>query len=237
MRSVLATFLSTLALAGCGGTTSPTPVTAQDSGTPAADVQTAGAHDSGTVTPTPDAGAAPDVTPPAQMYPAGPYGTSVCRTFRPFSLDQCNTADGTPAPWQFDGPDFFTSQITVISIAAGWCVPCQMESTQIEARINQHYAGMGVRFVQVLVEGPDHGVPITCPFTNTWARRYHLTNPELMDAIGVTQPYTPMEAFPGNIIVDRHGRIRFREYGTSAGLASLTNAIDDVLAHVDDPCQ
>jgi hypothetical protein len=35
------------------------------------------------------------------------------------------------------------------------------------------------------------------------------------------------------VIIDRRGRIRWREYGTDTGLASIRTAIDDVLAHPD----
>ncbi len=119
--------------------------------------------------------------------------------------------------------------MTVISIAAGWCVPCQMESAQIQARIEDAYAGMRLRVVQILVQNPDHGI-ITSDFCTRWTARYGISFPELMDPLQLTSVYTPMQAFPGNIIVDRRGIIRFREYGTTAGLDSLIAAIDDVLA-------
>ena len=106
----------------------------------------------------------------------------------------------------------------MISIAAGWCVPCQNESGQIQQEIINNYAGRGVRFVQILVQNPDR-MAITSTFCNTWASRYHLESPELMDPTFITQPFVPMTAFPGNVIIDRCGQIRWREYGTETGLA------------------
>ena len=206
--------LSTFALAGCGGsgTTGVTPTA--DAGSTAVDVG---------VTPPTDTGVAA-----AETYPAGPYGSSVGRLFRPFSLTACNRT-GDEATWRFDGPEFFTSQLTVISIAAAWCVPCQRESSQIQAQIIDRYAGQGVRFVQLLVQNVD-GSAITAPTCTGWATRYGITFPELMDPMFITQPFVPMTAFPGNIIVDRCGRIRWRQYGAETGLTSIRTAIDEVLA-------
>lgn len=42
-----------------------------------------------------------------------------------------------------------------------------------------------------------------------------------------------MAAFPGNVIIDRQGRIRWREYGADMSLTSIRNAIEDVLARPD----
>lgn len=205
---------STFALVGCGdsGTSGVTPTA--DAGSTAVDVG---------VTPPTDTGVAA-----AETYPAGPYGSSVGRLFRPFSLTACNRT-GDEATWRFDGPEFFTSQLTVISIAAAWCVPCQRESSQIQAQIIDRYAGQGVRFVQLLVQNVD-GSAITAPTCSGWATRYGITFPELMDPMFITQPFVPMTAFPGNIIVDRCGRIRWRQYGAETGLTSIRTAIDEVLA-------
>jgi hypothetical protein len=52
----------------------------------------------------------------------------------------------------------------------------------------------------------------------------------MIDPTGVTQIYFPNMAYPANIIVDRQGRIRYRQYGTSDGLQSLRDQIDAILA-------
>lgn len=220
----LATLLlaSAAALAGCGdsstGTANPTP---QDSGTAALD---AGTPDAGSTEV--DAGAAPTDTGPT--YPVGTYGSSVGALLRPFELEACNRA-GEEAMWRFDRNGFFDANLTVISIAAGWCVPCQNETMQMQQQIVERYADRGVRVVQLLVQNPDRSA-ITRNFCNTWVNRYNLTIPELMDPTFITQPFVPNTAFPGNVIVDRCGRIRWREYGSTQGLASLREAIEDVLA-------
>jgi hypothetical protein len=105
-------------LAGCSGSGAASMTPAVDAGSTPVD-SGAGPADTGAT--------------PAETYPAGPYGSSVGRLFRPFTLTACNR-EGDEAQWRFDGPEFFTSQLTVISIAAAWCVPCQRETAQIEAR-------------------------------------------------------------------------------------------------------
>jgi hypothetical protein len=227
----------------CSGARGGT-VTEADAGTPRGDIPAAAdvpvaadlpAMSMDVPPPPPDVPAAVDLPPPARdvstgdpTYPAGPYGSSVGRLFQPFSLTACNR-EGADATWRFDGPDFFTNQLTVISIAAAWCVPCQREAAQIEAQIIQRYAGQNVRFVQLLVQNVD-GSAITAPTCRGWATRYGISFPELMDPAFITQPFVPMTAFPGNIIVDRCGTIRWRQYGAETGLTSIRTAIDEVLA-------
>ncbi|MDO9016496.1 MAG: hypothetical protein Q7V43_06255 [Myxococcales bacterium] len=225
---------STAACSGARAGVSPDP----DGGAPRSDV-TATADvpitpviDVPTVTP--DVPVAVDIGPrdtgtsAPETYPAGPYGTSVGRLFRPFTLTACNR-EGDAASWRFDGPDFFTSQLTVINIATAWSVPSQRETSQIQGQIIERYAGQGVRFVQLLVQNTD-GSAITPTTCRSWVTRYGVTFPELMDPTFVTQPYVPMTAFPANVIVDRCGRIRWREFGAESGLTGLRTAIDEVLA-------
>ena len=204
---------ATFALAGCG-TANTTPA---DSGTTAAaDTGVTAPVDAST--PVADAGSA-DAGP---AYPAGPYGSRVGALFRPFTLQACNR-DGADATWRFDGPDFWTSDLTVISIAAEWCVPCQMESSMLQAQIIDRYASQNVRFVQILVQNTDQ-TPISASHCNNWVNRFHLTStPELMDPEFILQPFVPMTAFPGNIIVRLIGVWQDGESGpqTSSPVAGL----------------
>lgn len=226
MRFIVGALLVSLAVAGCGSSSSA-PAGAADSGTLAA-ADTGAAQD---VPATPeDAGATPEDTGvPAEAYPAGPYGARIGALFEPFSLTACNRT-GDEATWRFDQPDFFSNNVTVVTVSAGWCVPCQMEARQMEAEIVQRYAGMGVRLVQVLVQDANYNA-ITPSFCRTWVNRYSLTFPVLMDPTNVMGIYYPRSAFPANIVVDRRGRIRAQEYGSETGLSRIRMHIEDVLAH------
>jgi hypothetical protein len=159
-------------------------------------------------------------------YPAAPYGTSVGRKFEPFTLQQCN---GTPYDFvneEFCAPDH---QLTLISIAAGWCNPCIIESMQLEEEINERYAGMGVRVIQIITQDPEFRAP-TLEFCQQWVDRFGLTNVEVIDPEQITNIYFPDNALPSTIIVDEEGTIRYRENGASDGLISLRAKIDELLA-------
>ncbi len=202
-----------LALSACGSSGgAPTPSASPDAATsPDATAPT-------------DTTAAVDAPATTNVYPPGPYGSRTCARFEPFTLNRC---DGTP--WSFNQDDFFTSSATVVIISAVWCVPCQMEARQIESQLGP-YRDRGVRIVQILVQNADH-TAITSGPCQAWVDRYQLQIPELMDPEQRLQPYYPGLAFPGNIIVDRQGRIRYRAYGTETGLTAIRSALDDVLAN------
>ena len=210
----LSVVVAALALSGCGSDDgTPGNTTATDAGV-AADTGTQSAVDAGA---------------PTQMYPAGPYGSRVGALFEPFALTACNR-EGAEANWRFEQSGFWDNQLTIIMISAMWCIPCQNEAMQVERELVQRYAGRGVRFVQILVQDPQRRAisPSQC---NNWVNRYGLSFPVLMDPQFITQPFVPMAAFPGNVIVDRRGRIRWREYGSERGLVSIREAIDEILAN------
>jgi hypothetical protein len=201
--------LAVLTFAGCGGSTPTT--------TPATDAAVA----ADTPPPPGDSGT------PAAQYPQGPYGSRIGATFEPFTLNRC---DGTP--WSFTGENWENSSMTVVIISAGWCVPCQREARQIQSQIVDPYVDRGVRVISVLVQD-DRYMAITPTFCNRWVNTYDLQIPILMDPRFILQPFVPMAAFPGNVIIDRQGRIRWREYGADMSLTSIRNAIEDVLARPD----
>lgn len=192
----------------------------------------------------PDAAPAVDVAPPRDVpevlddgttcgstYPAGPYGSAIGARFQPFALTACNRT-GADATWRFDGPDFFTSAVTVVAIAAAWSVPDQRQTAMLQSQIADYYDGRGVRVVQVLAQGPDTA-PANAAACSAWVARYGIRFPELIDPAFVTRPFA--EAFPAVVLVDRCGRIRWRVYGADASLGALRAAIDDVLSSAPTP--
>lgn len=159
-------------------------------------------------------------------YPPGPYGSRTCSRFAPFRLSTCDDA-----LWDFAGPDFFTSTATLVLVGAVWSSPSQLQASQVEAQLSS-YRSLGVRVVQVLVEGAD-SAPITASACNAWRSRYALTVPVLMDPSRTLSAYYPSGAFPAAIVVDRHGQIRSRLYGADSGLSMVRAVLDDVLDRLD----
>lgn len=155
-----------------------------------------------------------------------PIGTSRGLTLRPFTLLRC---DGTPYELYGEAEGFCDASFTVITLAAGWCVPCQMEAELLQSNIADAYADRGVRVVQVMLQNPD-GTAATPEFCQNWVDTYDLRFPEVLDPDGTTWVFAPDNALPATVIIDSAGIIRYREYGTTANLSSLTAALDRLLA-------
>lgn len=217
MKKSLLALLCALSLAafGCGDDDSGTTVDAgvapaDDGGTTVADAGNAEVDAGGETY--------------ACDYPSGPYGTATNRFFEPFTLQACDGSD-----WNFVNDGFCDAEITVVSIAAEWCGPCIQESRQLEAEINQRYAGQGVRLVQIITQNVDFGAP-TLELCSAWKDRFGLSNPVVIDPTQITNIYFPDGVLPSTVIVDREGRIRVRENGADEGLTSLRRHIDELLA-------
>lgn len=183
--------------------------------------------DSGIVLP--DAGSSPTCGDPGM-----PYGTSEGANFRPFTLPRCNGpqpgSDWTFYDTEVEGElSFCEARFSVVSIAAGWCVPCQMEAALMEQQLVQAYADQGVRVAVALIQDPEYNAP-SADFCQEWVDRYGLTNPVMMDAEQDLNIYFPGNALPATLIVDSHGVIRFREYGLSENLESVRSTLDALLA-------
>lgn len=171
-----------------------------------------------------------------------PFGTLVGRSFgdlvgsgnADFTLNDCN---GTPHSFyseDYCDPDH---TFTVISIAAGWCMPCQYESSQFTAQVVDVYGPLGVRVIQILVQDPG-GNPPDGAFCNGWVSTYGLSvtpdatgrgNYELIDPSQITNPFFPSGSLPSSIIVDANGIIRYYEDGTTESLVGLTSELDRLL--------
>ena len=151
------------------------------------------------------------------------FGATPGRNLSDFTLQDCSGTDYT-----FYNEDFCEAELTVISIAAGWCPPCIAESEQLEAEINDFYAGQGVRVIQILTQTADYSAP-DLAYCQGWVDRFGLSNIELIDPAQLTGIYFPSNSLPSTIIVDSQGVIRFRENGATDGLTSLKAAINSVL--------
>lgn len=156
--------------------------------------------------------------------PTPPYGVELGRKFEPITLEAC---DGTP--YEFYGPEYCDAQFTVVSIAAGWCGPCIIESGLLTDRVTNVYGPRGVRVIQVIYQTDDYGPPDGA-YCDAWVSRFDLTNIELIDPTQLMSQYFPAGALPATLIVDSTGTIVFREYGVSSELMSLTAKLDELLA-------
>ncbi len=83
--------------------------------------------------------------------PTPPFGVLEGRKFEPLTLDSC---DGNA--YEFYNQDYCEARLTVVSIAAGWCMPCIMESGMLTNLITRVYGPQGVRVIQI--PHPDRGL-------------------------------------------------------------------------------
>lgn len=158
--------------------------------------------------------------------PSGPYGTSEGSTFSPLTLPAC---DGTPFDVYGEEEGFCEARFTVVTAAAGWCVPCQMEAAQTEELLNEAYGPQGVRVIVAYIQDEGRNAP-TGEDCQGWKDTYGLSNPVLYDPAQMTNIYFPASALPSNLIFDSNGVIVHREYGVSAGLETMRAKLDQLLA-------
>lgn len=158
--------------------------------------------------------------------PGTGYGTSLGRNFRPFTLPAC---DDTPFDFYGEEEGFCDARFTLVTAAAGWCVPCQIEAAETEEYINAVYGPQGVRVVVVYIQDEGYNTPDASDCAN-WKSTYGLSNPVLYDAAQVTNAYFPAGALPSNLIVDSKGVIVHREYGVSQTLETIRAKLDQLLA-------
>lgn len=170
--------------------------------------------------------AAPDVPLPACVTPDTASCVNVGCRFAPAILRSCDPGE---AELPVYGADFCERRATLIVIVAGWCPPNMAEAPEIERYITQGYAARGVRVITVVVQKPDRSVA-DAAFCNAWRSNYSLTSTMATDPRMATGRYFPDMTLPSNMIVDRQGTIRWRTNGTSAGLAAMRAALDEVLA-------
>ena len=159
--------------------------------------------------------------------PTSGFGSLEGRHLEDFTLPQCDNTD-----YQFYGADFCSPEhtLTVISIAAEWCAPCQAESAMLTDYISRPYASRGVRLIQIIIQDRDYGPP-TLELCDRWVTRYNLTdNIELIDPNGVTSGAFPSGSLPSTVIVDETGTIIYREDGASDMLVTLRAELDRALA-------
>lgn len=158
--------------------------------------------------------------------PGTGYGTSIGTNFVPFTLDSC---DGTPFEFYGEEEGFCDARFTLVTAAAGWCVPCQMEAALTEELINEAYGPLGVRVVVVYIQDASYDTPDQADCQG-WKDTYGLSNAVVYDPAQETNLYFPSGSIPANLIVDSRGVIVHREYGVSPQLQTIRAKLDQLLA-------
>ncbi|MBW2456569.1 MAG: TlpA family protein disulfide reductase [Deltaproteobacteria bacterium] len=103
------------------------------------------------------------------------------------------------------------ASLTLLSVGAGWCQPCQEEAPMLEAAAAE-LGDEGVVIVQILFEDGD-GDPATSLFCQQWTDAFDLTIPVYVDPLGQSTELFDQAATPLNVVVDREGRVLWSTTG------------------------
>ncbi len=120
-------------------------------------------------------------------------------------------------------------KVVVLDFWGSWCGPCRMELPHLQ-KAYEHYRAKGVAFTTVNVEMAETAAEhkqIATEFMKT--NRY--TFPVALDHEGVAVQAHGVESYPTVYVIDRTGKIRFRNLGYTDGISEILGAqIDALLA-------
>jgi peroxiredoxin len=113
----------------------------------------------------------------------------------------------------------FQGKVVLIDFWATWCVPCEAEIPHLQELYSANEA-KGFVVLGVSMDGPE-----TIANVGSFARRYNLTFPVLLDeetkVVGI---YNPKRTAPLSVLIDRKGQIARVRQGYNAGDEKLIAA-------------
>jgi cytochrome c biogenesis protein CcmG/thiol:disulfide interchange protein DsbE len=126
----------------------------------------------------------------------------------------------------FDGKNLVTTQMTgkviVINFWASWCQPCASEASDLQQAWKQYEPDGQVVFLGVdYVDTP--------PEAMTYLTQYNITYPNGPDlGTRIAQTFH-IQGVPETYIIDRTGKLAYKEIGPFSTIDSITSVIDPLL--------
>ncbi len=115
----------------------------------------------------------------------------------------------------------FRGRVLVLNFWASWCVPCREEAPALEA-MWQHYRDRGVAVIGVNIQDQE-------PAAREFMAATRTTFPNVVDARGLTSIAYGIYGVPETFVIDRAGRIRFKQIG-AADVKALARELEPLLA-------
>jgi len=125
--------------------------------------------------------------------------------------DNISLADETPHLIHLS--DFSDRKLIAVTLSAGWCVPCQEETTTFKATMES--ANYEVMIFQILEEGPDHGVAPTLAFSKSWVTQFHAAGASGIDLTGTANSWNDAGSIPMNMVIDAKTRQIYKKFNGS----------------------
>ncbi|HEY6866925.1 MAG TPA: TlpA disulfide reductase family protein, partial [Candidatus Eisenbacteria bacterium] len=113
-------------------------------------------------------------------------------------------------------------KIIVLDFWGSWCGPCRIELPHFEA-LYQRYRGQPIAFLSVNVE-MQQSVEEHLKRARDFVAKNHYTFPVLPDPDGVAVQAHGIVSYPTLLLVDRAGRVRFRNVGYREGFDEIIAA-------------
>jgi hypothetical protein len=114
----------------------------------------------------------------------------------------------------------------VVVIGTETCVPCQNEQPTLLDVYNHYQPGGAVAFLEAIVQG-QAGMPADTQVVDAWATRYQLPFDMTADPTGALAPYYNASAFPAAMVIAvREMRI---VYAVNGPVDNLMQIIDPLL--------
>jgi peroxiredoxin len=98
----------------------------------------------------------------------------------------------------------FKGKVLVINFWATWCPPCRREIPDFIAATKE-LKGEGLEILGLSVD------ETTAPALLEWTRKQGINYPIALATPEIVRAYEPGDFIPATIVIDRQGRIRFRQ--------------------------
>jgi thiol-disulfide isomerase/thioredoxin len=136
----------------------------------------------------------------------------------------------TAPPWKLQGLDgsevaleSFKGKVVVLDFWGSWCGPCRYEMPLIEALYKRYQKDGKVVFMGVNWERTED-VTQHLETARDYVKKNGITFPSVIDPRQVVTNAYLVEGFPSAYVIDREGKIRFRNVGVADGIEHIIEA-------------
>lgn len=117
------------------------------------------------------------------------------------------------APHLIHLSDFADRKLIAVTISAGWCVPCQQETTTFANTMQG--ANYEVMIFQILVDGPVPNTTPTLAFSKDWVTQFNAAGASGIDLSGIANSWNEAGSIPMNMVIDAKTRQVYKKFNGS----------------------